>query len=173
MFNLCLWRAKKDTTENAYVMEMFVTNATVFPADVPIAERWDNFHAFCFNTQSTSRHFTSCCHGKLILFLCLIKHHSKNAYTYVGEEVQLHIFLTSALDRSVFSFMLGIIYSRGRVMEREAVRETEPSGNLECRKVFCFDRKSNTIFVSHYSYPGNCIDWAIWTLSYGYSRLIC
>jgi len=118
----------------------------VFPADVPIAERWDNCHAFCFNTQSTSRHFTSCCHGKLILFLCLIKHHSKNAYTYVGEEVQLHIFLTSALDRSVFSFMLGIIYSRGRVMEREAVRETEPSGNLECRKIFCFDRKSNTIF---------------------------
>jgi len=123
-------RAKKDTTENACVMEIFVTKVTLFPADVHIVERWDNCQAFCFNTHSTSRHLTSCYHGKVILFLCVIKHHSKNAYTYVGEEVQLHIFLTSALDRSVFSFMLCIIDSWGRVMEREAVRETESSGNF-------------------------------------------
>jgi len=48
----------------------------------------------------------------------------------VVEEVKLHIFLTSALDRVIFSFMLWPVYSWGRVMEREAVRETEPSGKF-------------------------------------------
>jgi len=48
----------------------------------------------------------------------------------VGEEKHLHIFLTSALDRCVFSFMLWPIYFRGRVMEQVAVRETEPSGSF-------------------------------------------
>jgi hypothetical protein len=29
---------KKNTTENAYVMEIFVTKSTVFSTDVPVAE---------------------------------------------------------------------------------------------------------------------------------------
>jgi hypothetical protein len=65
-----------------------------------------------------------------MLFPYLNKHSSNIVCTYVGVKVQLHIFLTSALDKSLFSFTLWSFYSRGRVMEREAVRETEPSGSF-------------------------------------------
>ena len=76
-----------------------------------------------------------------------MKHHSKNVYTYVGVEVKLHIFLTSALDRGVFSFTLWSFHSRGRVMERKCVGNSRLEA-LECRKDFCFDRQSNMI---HYN----------------------
>jgi hypothetical protein len=37
---------KNDNTENAYVMDMFVTKAAVFPTEVPVFESWDNCQAF-------------------------------------------------------------------------------------------------------------------------------
>jgi len=38
---------KKDTSpQNTYVMEMFVTKATVFPTEVRVAESWDNCQVF-------------------------------------------------------------------------------------------------------------------------------
>jgi hypothetical protein len=48
----------------------------------------------------------------------------------MGVEITASHILNFALDRLVFSFPPWPFYSRRRVMEQEAVRETEASGNF-------------------------------------------